>query len=105
MYQSRSFYQRCGSDVDCEWHNLSERGGYVDVRPCVHACPLVDTIFWIFRIAQYARSQDRTRYAGDVGAAQSGDTASICPVPAILGAIGQVDVAVIYRLMRCSQAK
>jgi hypothetical protein len=71
----------------------------------VHACPLVDTIVWVFRMAQDARSQDRTGYTSDVGAAQSGDAAPICPVSTIVGGVGQMDVAVISRLSTRSQAK
>jgi hypothetical protein len=56
-------------------------------------------------MAEDARRQDRTCYASDVGAAQSGDAAPICPVSAIVGGVSQMDVAVISRLSTCGQAK
>jgi hypothetical protein len=66
---------------------------------------LVHAIFWVLRMAEDARRQDRTCYASDVGAAQSGDAAPICPVSAIVGGVSQMDVAVISRLSTCGQAK
>ena len=61
----------------------------------MHSGPLVYTAIMIFRVAQYTGSQDSTRYTSDIGAAQSSDTASVCPVCAIVGGVGRMDIAVI----------